>query len=128
MTAQIPDEVRFRGDRYAVTAVEGVGLFDPTGHGIEPGSLGSACRRGFVALYSIRGDQLELSAVRTGRPVAQSRAPTLFGVRASKVGAKDALVGALRPRWPTCVTGWVQPGCGRPPMPRSSPGSNGPSR
>jgi hypothetical protein len=43
MTTQISDEVQYLQTSYAVTAVDGVGLFDPAGHGLTPGPLSTAC-------------------------------------------------------------------------------------
>jgi hypothetical protein len=79
MTAQIPDEVRFRGQRYAITAVEGTGLFSPDDHGLEPVMLSTAAWRGFVALYAVRHGRLFLDQLETGRPPGP--APRLLGVK-----------------------------------------------
>ena len=46
MTGQFPDELRYRGRLYAITAVDGRGLFDAREHGLEPGMLSTACWRG----------------------------------------------------------------------------------
>jgi hypothetical protein len=38
MTSQIADQVVFEGEQYALTAVDGTGLFHPVEHGYEPRS------------------------------------------------------------------------------------------
>jgi len=53
MTGQHPDEVRFEHKRFALTAVDGSGLFDPVQHGIEPRWLGTGCYHGFICHYSV---------------------------------------------------------------------------
>ncbi|MEV4314764.1 hypothetical protein [Actinocrispum sp. NPDC049592] len=43
MTAQRPDEVCFEGTWFAVTAVDGTGLFDPDAHGLAPEAFSTGC-------------------------------------------------------------------------------------
>lgn len=64
MSAQIPDEIRYRGRLFALTAVEGVGGFDPAEHGLNPRPAGTACW--FVAgrLTGARDLSADLDAVR----------------------------------------------------------------
>jgi len=86
VTGQIPDEVRYRGERYAITAVEGMGLFDPADHGVTPGPLGTGCWRGFQCRYRIRQGRLLLYDVHIGRPEDGDTPRPLFGVRAVHAG------------------------------------------
>lgn len=60
MTAQFMDELWFRGGAYAISAVEGGPLFDPSAHGLHPGPWGTACYRGFVCHYEIAEGRLHL--------------------------------------------------------------------
>jgi hypothetical protein len=78
MTLQWPDEVRFERKRFSVTAVDGVGLFDPTAHGLEPRWLGTGCYRGHVCLYSVVRRRLVLRELIVG---AENEPVRLGGVR-----------------------------------------------
>ncbi|GIJ56707.1 hypothetical protein [Virgisporangium aurantiacum] len=60
MSAQIPDELRYRGRLFALTAAEGVGGFDPAEHGLTPRPASTACWRGTVCRYRLRYRQLLL--------------------------------------------------------------------
>lgn len=95
VTSQFPDEVCFRERSYAVTAVEGAGLFDPAEHGVTPGPLSTACWRGFFCRYSVRGERLVLDAVEMGRPEGEGPAAVLFGVAAGGAGARAVHRNAL---------------------------------
>lgn len=66
MTGQIPDEVRYAGTCYQLTAVEGTGLFDPADHGLAAQPLSSACWRGFHCVYTVDGDRFLLDTVTIG--------------------------------------------------------------
>jgi hypothetical protein len=66
VTAQEPDEVVLGGRRFAITAVDGAGLFDPAGHGLRPGPTSTACYRGFVCRYRVRDGELTLDALQIG--------------------------------------------------------------
>ncbi|MFJ8111195.1 hypothetical protein [Streptomyces sp. NPDC096132] len=78
MTAQQPDEVVFGGHRFAVTAVDGVGLFDPAGYGLEPRPLGTHCYRGYICRYTVTEGRTVLEDLRLG---ADDEPPRLDGVR-----------------------------------------------
>jgi hypothetical protein len=80
MTRQFPDEVRYQDRQYAITAVDGTGLFDPGTHGIQPGPLSTACYRGFVSSYLIEDDRLVLDALELGRDEDPPVLHELFGV------------------------------------------------
>ncbi|MEJ3656117.1 hypothetical protein WEH80_24435 [Actinomycetes bacterium KLBMP 9759] len=66
MTSQIPDEVCFEQEWFAVTAVDGAGLFDPAEHGLAPESFSTACYRGHVCRYGVVDGQLELHVLELG--------------------------------------------------------------
>jgi hypothetical protein len=86
VTRQFPDTVRYDGHDYDITAVGGVGLFDPLVHGFTPRMLGTACWRGFVCTYAVEGDQLHLADLVIG--LEGTAAPDLFGV-AGRAGTDD---------------------------------------
>lgn len=81
MTAQIADSVIFRGHRYAFTAVEGKGLFDPSARGISLAPVGTACWRRFVCHYQVARDRLLLRGLDVGH---EGSPPTIDGVSAVK--------------------------------------------
>jgi hypothetical protein len=82
--------------RYVITAVDGMGLFNPTDQGITPGPLSTACWRGYICTYLIRRNRLILEAVEIGRPEDQAPPPELFRVKPSTAGADALHSGALR--------------------------------
>jgi len=92
MTAQLADEIRYRGRLYAITAVDGHGLFDAAEHGLEPGMLSTACWRGIWCRYALRHARLALTAVQLGRSTAPAR--RLFGVKPRVSPARDVHPGA----------------------------------
>jgi hypothetical protein len=81
MTAQHPDTVRFRQRSYALTAVNGQGLFDPTAHGLQPRPLSTACYRGFVCSYQVDDQQLVLNRLEIGLADQPASGPELLGTR-----------------------------------------------
>jgi hypothetical protein len=66
VTAQIPDTVTFNGERFAVTAVEGTGLFDPARVGMHPEAISTACYRGYVCDYEVVDARLVLRHLEVG--------------------------------------------------------------
>ena len=85
MTSQIQDEIEYRAKRYAITAIEGVGMFDPSDHGVRPRMLSTACWRGYICTYRIEDDALLLSQVELGLPTdSQHAGLRLFGHEPSK--------------------------------------------
>jgi hypothetical protein len=66
MTGQIPDTVHLDGTSYAITAVDGEGLFTPEDHGLRLRPLSTACWRGFVCFYAVRDGQLLLETLEVG--------------------------------------------------------------
>jgi hypothetical protein len=96
VTAQLADEVRYRGRWYAVAAVDGAGLFDPVEHGLVPGPLSTACWRGYRCWYSVRRARLGLHAVEVGQSErsAPGRSPRLCGVAPWVVDRREVHGGA----------------------------------
>ncbi|MFL5356206.1 hypothetical protein [Archangium sp.] len=90
MTAQFQDSVLYQGRRFALLKSRGSGLFEPTGHGLSPRAISTACYRGRFCTYAVVEQWLRLSelhigleaplplAVRYGRgPCLFSKAPAL---------------------------------------------------
>ncbi|MFB8277968.1 hypothetical protein [Nocardia colli] len=73
MTAQASDAVLFEGDRFAVTAVDGTGLFDPVAHGLEPRGFKTSCYRGYICRYAVVGQRLVLRDLELGSPDESAR-------------------------------------------------------
>lgn len=96
MTAQVPDEIRYRSRLYAITAVDGHDLFDPVAHDLEPGMLSTACWRGTRCRYAVSRGRLTLTAVQLGRSNAPAR--RLFGVKPGVSPARDMHPGAWHHR------------------------------
>jgi hypothetical protein len=96
MTAQFPDQLRYRGRLYAITAVDGHGLFHAGDHGLEPGMLSTACWRGVLCRYALRHGLLTLTSVLLGRSAAP--AGRLFGVKPRVSPATDLHPGAWQYR------------------------------
>ena len=54
MTAQASDQVRHRNQLFALSGVNGSGLFNPSSHGLQPNAgANSSCWRGFVCDYGV---------------------------------------------------------------------------
>jgi hypothetical protein len=94
MTMQIPDEVQYKQISYAITAVDGTGLFDPAEQGVTPGPLSTGCWRGFHCAYRIHNDLLKLETVVMGMPDGQA-VGVLFGSKPVRAGRKSIHRGAL---------------------------------
>jgi len=90
VTGQIPDEANYLGTWYAITAVEGTGLFDPTEYGFDPRPMSTGCWRGYVCRYLVADDRLTLRGLEIGRTDEHERI-SLHGVTPT-----DGLFGALR--------------------------------
>src|SRR5262249_28985845 len=71
------DQVLFEGNSFAVTAVDGTGLFDPTAHGLEPRPASTACYRGDVCRYAVVERRLVLQELELA---PQAEPPRLGGV------------------------------------------------
>lgn len=78
MTDQIPDEVRFEGTWFEVTAVDGTDLFDPAAHDLDPQALHTACWRGYICRYAIVDQRLLLQELRLG---SEGEPPPLSGAQ-----------------------------------------------
>ncbi|MFL6078083.1 MAG: hypothetical protein ACJ73S_32365 [Mycobacteriales bacterium] len=88
MTAQFPDTVRYGGDEYVLTAVDGGPPFDPAAHGLAVAPGSTACWRGHVCTYRLDGDRLLLDRLRVGALAegASEPPPRLFGVGPRRPG------------------------------------------
>ncbi|MHA2297930.1 MAG: hypothetical protein ACXAEU_04385 [Candidatus Hodarchaeales archaeon] len=64
MTAQIPDEYRYKGENYSLVGVKGTDLFTPADFGMTPYYNCTACWRGYVMQYDCIGDKLVLNGMR----------------------------------------------------------------
>jgi hypothetical protein len=84
MTAQFSDSVFYKRKEYVIAGVNGVGLFDPTQHGMAPVGKCSACWRGFLCEYGVHGQELRLDTLSI---YLNNPAPTLFGVTPRAGGA-----------------------------------------
>lgn len=65
MTAQFPDQFLLDGQTYAVVGVNGDELFDPAAFDLHPMSRCTACWRGYVCRYALKGDALVLDQLKT---------------------------------------------------------------
>jgi len=80
VTAQFQDEIDFQSVRYAITAIDGDGLFDPSDHGLHPRALSTARWRGHVCTYRVEQAALLLSGLEIGLSADEHpTAPRLFG-------------------------------------------------
>ncbi|HZM76103.1 MAG TPA: hypothetical protein VFC19_10270 [Candidatus Limnocylindrales bacterium] len=111
MTAQIADEVDYPGTRYAITAVDGEGLFDPAEQGVTPGPSGTGCWHGFHCRYLIRQDRLILDEVHMGRTEVGFEAGRLVSAHdrsAAPAEVRDRLgKDGLRPAAGESISEWV---------------------
>jgi hypothetical protein len=82
MTAQIPDTFVLDGKVYALVGQRGSTLFEPGEHGVDVRPMHTACRRGYIATYSIT-DAVRLVEVEL-QMAEPDRGRTLFGVRPKK--------------------------------------------
>lgn len=48
VTSQFQDEIEFRSATFAITAIDGEGLFNPADHDLQVEALSSACWRGYI--------------------------------------------------------------------------------
>lgn len=78
MTRQIADTVLYEGVQYALTAVAGDGLFEPTDHGFSLRMLSTACWHGYLCEYAVRDGELRLSRLEINLSDDQSQ-KVLFG-------------------------------------------------
>jgi hypothetical protein len=79
MTAQVPDDLNYQGTGYAITAVDGSGLFDPSLHGLVPKPLSTACWRGFTCSYLVDRSRLVLTRLDVGLADDDDK-PELLGI------------------------------------------------
>lgn len=85
MTVQISDTVRYESKSRTIVAVDGVGLFNPRDHGVEPFAFSTACHRGYHCVYLVDDESLYLTEIHIGlsrsdeRATRLGRGPSLFG-------------------------------------------------
>jgi hypothetical protein len=85
VTAQVPDQVRWRDRSWTLAGIDGAGLFDPLAVGLRPVMLHTACWRGFICSYAVVGDRLRLEALEVGLDretaalASEGRAPEIHG-------------------------------------------------
>ena len=91
MTAQFPDHVRYGRKLFDLVDIAGEGSFEPRVHDLDPVSLHTACRRGFICTYAVAYEMLLVDRLdinlngSNGR--ARSDAPALNG--AAPITAAD---------------------------------------
>ncbi|MHA2424331.1 MAG: hypothetical protein ACXAEF_06055 [Candidatus Thorarchaeota archaeon] len=51
MTAQMPDEFRFEGEKYSLIGIRGSKLYKAEDFGLEPREASTACYRGYIMYY-----------------------------------------------------------------------------
>jgi hypothetical protein len=109
MTSQIADQVIFEDEQYAITAIDGTGLFHPAEHGYEPRFLSTGCYRGFVCTYAVVADRLLLRALELG---SEAEPAPFDGVRPQLVEYEGWQYDGLNR--PVAFTGRLLIGAGRP--------------
>jgi hypothetical protein len=109
MTSQIADQVVFEDEQYALTAVDGTGLFHPVEHGYEPRFLSTGCYRGFVCTYAVVADRLLLRDLELG---SEDEPAPFDGVRPQLVEYQGWQYDGLNR--PVAFTGRLLVGTGRP--------------
>jgi hypothetical protein len=77
VTAQRSDELTYRRRRYAVTAIDGDGLFDAESYGLDPEPISTGCYRGTICHYRVLRGRLLLDRLELG---SRERPPALAGV------------------------------------------------
>ncbi len=63
MTAQIPDEFTYKGEKLSLVGIKGRGLYTPEDFGIISYFTCTACWRGYVMKYSFNKDRLILNGI-----------------------------------------------------------------
>ena len=74
MTAQMPDSFLLQDKKYSIAGVNGVGLYVPQEHNLEPLPRITSCWRGYVCTYKSPEDKLVLDTLqvnlgRAGPPI-----------------------------------------------------------
>lgn len=85
MTAQIPDEFVYRGERHALAGISEGRLFDPGQSGLAPEGVCTACWRGYQAIYALDGPHLVLAALavnlmKPGEGYVREPGPVINGI------------------------------------------------
>ncbi len=91
MTAQIVDEITYRGNQYSLIGISKHKIFNPNDYGFKLRSLNTSCRRGLQANYSIVDDilyleELVVTGVIDSFPVIHDVMPEIEKRRFSKNG------------------------------------------
>ncbi|HWS35540.1 MAG TPA: hypothetical protein VN408_22720 [Actinoplanes sp.] len=85
MTAQMPDLFHHLGRDFAVSAIDGTGLFDPADHGYQPAMSNSGCWRGYHCEYTLTDGRLTLTTLQLAGPAdGTARPPVLSGIRPTR--------------------------------------------
>jgi hypothetical protein len=81
MTAQVPDSILLQGVQHVLVAWDGIGLFSPHQHGLNPGWSSTNCYRGYLCTYAIGDGSLRLRNVlfHDLGLSGPNEVPTLFG-------------------------------------------------
>jgi hypothetical protein len=83
MTAQINDTFWYRGDAYSLVGVAGRGLASPAQFGMEPEMMGTACYRGFYAVYELTDEAMHLKCLALNEK--HGKYPPIDGVEATRL-------------------------------------------
>lgn len=86
MTAQIDDMFRYRKREYAVAGISEGELFDPSLLGVKPAGAGTACWRGYQAVFALSGSRLVLDTLhvvllKPGEGYEPEEGPLINGVK-----------------------------------------------
>ena len=67
MTAQLPDQVVYNGDKHSLININGSQLPTPMDFNVYPDEWHTASIRGYIITYAIEQDHLVISQIRIGR-------------------------------------------------------------
>ncbi|MBY9003803.1 MAG: hypothetical protein KGD73_07515 [Candidatus Lokiarchaeota archaeon] len=81
MTGQIPDNVIYRDEVYALAGVKGEGLYVPLDFGLTPVSPHTANWRGFVSTYEVSNDHLFLKEMHVSIKEKSDIYPDINGIK-----------------------------------------------
>lgn len=109
MAAQVSDILIDEGKPYELCGVQGEGLFDPAIFDIELEAPDTSCFRGFMCVYEICDDHLELAQLElwsdpTFWNLNRAKLTDLFGTSAT-INGEHPKVNATDLGFPICFTG-----------------------
>jgi hypothetical protein len=81
MTAQMPDQVRYRGKTYDIIGVKGESLLTPDQFGIQVGMWHTACYRGYVSTYTCEDQELFLTELHIGQIADDAQWKPINGIQ-----------------------------------------------